>query len=955
MDNDESLFGTGLFDLEEDNLSQKNKCHLREGELREVTMLFADIKGFTDLSTRFDPEIIHLKMDELMKVFSRCITFYGGFVDKYMGDGIMALFGAKKASEQDSERAIRAGLKMQQQLIAYNAYLNKQPGFENVELGLRIGINTGMVSVGKVGESREGDFTVYGPEVNLASRMESNAPVNGIMLPAATKKLVDHVFEFVALGQKQVKGIEVPIECWQPKSLKIQSLPRWQRLNSRFIGREIELGLLSEAFAQIKSPRSDKRTKIIGIEAEAGMGKTRLVYEFRKYIECDAVFITAACNSVSPTPLNLFANLFENYFVLRINETPPEKLSKLELGFAALKEGATDEQQAALDDAFAMIAFLLEIKTADARIKQGGKDLLQHLLQAAESVLRIILTSAAATGLPIVFIIDDLHWMDESSAAALEHIISHFSESDYAQLWLLLYRQDYSLPAYLSRSEHFILLELHHLDEQDIANMIFNYGRQLDLSEDTIDRVVQLSAGNPFFLEEWCNYIADLAPDDMQDLPVPANLHALILSRLDNLPLALRLLLQKASVIGQEFFVEILREVEKRLEDSLDVDRTLASLEQQAMIMKMLGFDYSSYFFKHVTTREVAYQTLLHSNRKILHRLAGEAIEDIFPDRLEEFHFALAEHFVRGEITDKATHYLEKAADAAAKIYNNTQALELYHQLLQLLDPQEHEKRGAVLLKIAEILWLNGDWTKLEEILQQMLIVSEKTKDLTLRFNALRLSGLLCFFRRKPEDAKSHWDECLVLANQLQDKLLLCVALNFLGVWHQHHREFDAAIDLHSRSMELAEKLGEQARIAKTLNNLGLIYLEQKDFAKAEHSFEESLRLAEESRLLKDESLAIGNLGHAMILQKRYLEAIPYLNRKLALAEKMNDRAELIKALGNMGMVDTELMRHEEALKCYQSILRIKEFMGDSAGMTITQESIESLEKLLPKKPQFKK
>ncbi|MDZ4182751.1 MAG: AAA family ATPase, partial [Candidatus Cloacimonadaceae bacterium] len=469
-----------------------------------------------------------------MKVFSRCITFYGGFVDKYMGDGIMALFGAKKASEHDTESAIRAALKMQIQLFAYNAYLNKQPGFEQVELGLRIGINTGIVSVGKVGQSREGDFTVYGPEVNLASRMESNAPVNGIMLPAATRKLVDHVFDFIPLGAKQVKGIDTPIECWQPKGLKVQSQPRWQRLNSRFIGRETEMQTLSEAFSRVKTAVGTKRSRIISIEAEAGMGKTRLLYEFRKSVETEAVFISAACNSVSPTPLNLFANLFENYFALRINEAPQEKLNKLERGFAELKATAPEELKAELDDAFAMIAFLLEIKIPDPRVKQGGKDLLQHLMQAAESVLRIILAKAAATGLPIVFVIDDLHWIDESSAAALEHIISHFSQWDQAQLWLLLFRQEYSVPEYLFRSGKFTRIELHPLNEQDIANLILSYSRQLDLSEDTIERVVQLSAGNPFFLEEWCNYIADLAPEDMQDLPVPAILHALILSRLDN-------------------------------------------------------------------------------------------------------------------------------------------------------------------------------------------------------------------------------------------------------------------------------------------------------------------------------------------------------------------------------------------------------------------------------------
>ncbi|MDY0151535.1 MAG: adenylate/guanylate cyclase domain-containing protein, partial [Candidatus Cloacimonas sp.] len=161
MLDDDLIFGGDFFDLEAEPILNTDEMQLREGELREVAVLFADIRGFSSISNLFDAETIHKRMDEIMKIFSRCIGYYGGFVDKYMGDGIMALFGAKVATEQDTERAIMAAIKMQQQLRLYNAMLNKQPGFEKVELGVRVGINTGLVSVGKVGEDREGDFTVY--------------------------------------------------------------------------------------------------------------------------------------------------------------------------------------------------------------------------------------------------------------------------------------------------------------------------------------------------------------------------------------------------------------------------------------------------------------------------------------------------------------------------------------------------------------------------------------------------------------------------------------------------------------------------------------------------------------------------------------------------------------------------------------------------------------------------
>ena len=300
---DDLILDSGFFGFEEDNLNRKQKHQLREGELREVTILFADIKGFTDLSSQLDPETVHLRMDELMKIFSRCVTFYGGFVDKYIGDAIMALFGAKQASEHDTERAIRAALKMIEQLKRYNEKLKEIPKYKDVELRIRVGINTGVVSVGKVGQSREGDFTVYGPEVNLASRMETNAPVGRIMLSQYTKELVDDVFDFEYLGVRELKGIAEQVECWSPFGVSAAGSSQLKRFSGSFLGRSSELSLLNGALEEISSQGCLKehtttlpppRPIIYGIKAEAGLGKSRLAYEFVQSHLGRAEFLDAA-------------------------------------------------------------------------------------------------------------------------------------------------------------------------------------------------------------------------------------------------------------------------------------------------------------------------------------------------------------------------------------------------------------------------------------------------------------------------------------------------------------------------------------------------------------------------------------------------------------------------------------------------------------------------------------
>lgn len=946
------IFGTGFFGLDEDNLTQKRKLQLREGELREVTVLFADIKGFTNLSSRLDPEVIHARMDELLKVFSRCVTFYGGFVDKYIGDAIMALFGAKKASEQDTERAIRAGLKMLEQLKLYNQKLRQQPGYEDVELSVRVGINTGTVSVGRVGESREGDFTVYGPEVNLASRMESNAPVGRIMLPLATKKLVEQIFEFEHLGPRQVKGIDQPVDCWSPLGLKSLEATLAQRYGSSFIGREGELNSLKEALDQIIAQRGmsfpegelpPPRPVIIGIRADAGIGKSRLVYEFRRANSDQAEFIVAACDGVSPTPLHLFARLLEQRFGLRTTEAHDEKLAKLQAAYAALYEAADAELSSSLKDAFPLIAWLLEIRVEDERLKQGGKDLLQHLLLAVNTVLEAVMAQCAQAGKPLVLVLDDLHWLDDSSSAALEHLVNRFSQSEMPSLWLLPYRPEFDPPAFLKRMRGFSEIALEPLDEKSITELVLRHTRHLDLSERSIEQVVSLSAGNPFYLEEWCNYVSGLPETDWQDMPVPASLNALILSRLDSLPQVLRVLLQKASVIGQEFFVDILREVERNLEDPVDVDSTLATLEDHALIVKLLGFEFSSYLFKHITTREVAYQTLLITNRKLLHQLTAEAIETLFVDRLDEFSFSLGTHYLKAEMHDKALPWLQKAAEAAARVFDNSRALDLYDQIRSLLPRDDHKQQGEMLLQCLEIKWMIGAWKALDTQLTELKELGEKAADNCLVFHALRFEGMMAFYRRQRDEARFLWDQAAALADKCPDAMPRCVIENLLGIWYQDGGLWDEAMEHHRLSLDLARRLNDPQREAKSLNNLGLLYLARGDHEEALHAFSQSLELATRHRFLKDESLAIGNLGHAYIVMGRSDEAMPCLERKLDLANRMNDKLETIKALGNMGRVYSGTERVAEAIACFERIVRIKQYLGDESGIKDTEATITDL------------
>ncbi|MCB5271853.1 MAG: tetratricopeptide repeat protein [Candidatus Cloacimonetes bacterium] len=919
---DDLFFGT---DFLSDEVEEK-KLSLKEGELREVSVLFADIKGFTSISKLFEPEVIHGKMDEIMKIFSRCINFYGGFVDKYMGDGIMALFGAKKATEQDTQRSILAAIKMQEQLALYNKLLTREPGFEGLELGLRIGINTGMVSVGKVGESREGDFTVYGPEVNLASRMESNAPVNRIMLPKSTMQLVADIFDFESQGPVSVKGMDEPIDCWLVIGQKTEARTAPK---SVFIGRDLELKALHEAFAKAKSG-----TQIVGLKGDAGIGKSRLIQEFTTHAE-NALILQGACSTISPSPFNLFSKIFENYFQIRHSAPVEQKKAGLNEALKALAEESSNPQE--ILDSLPLIGLLLEIRYPDPRIEQKGKDLLNHCLRAVETVLMALIAKASKAGEGIILILDDIHLVDEPSAQAIDFLLARHEAQNTGILILALYRLDYPILSSITDHPAFQELELTALDQHGIDELLNHYTTDMNLSETTLKLVSELSNGNPFFLEEWCNYIGNLPKTELDEYPVPGNLHALILSRLDNLPQNLRMLLHKASVIGHEFFLEILREVEAKLDDPANVEATLHDLEKHSMIMRMLGFDFSTYFFKHITTREVAYQTLLHQNRKMLHELTAEAIEQLYTGELDEFIFALAEHYQKAELPDKAIPYMILAVDKAAKVYDNTLALKLGEKLLALLS--DDLQKTELLIKLADIRWLTGNWEEAAALIEKAESICPQHS--IQKCEIYRFNGVAAFFMGDFDSALSEFTSGYTLATNFGDKLQICISMSNLGIWHQHHSNYAEALQYHHNSLALAESLGEIQRQAKTHSNLGLIQLELADFDAAYLAFETSLKLSEEHQYLRDESIALGNLGWACLSAKRYPEAEAYLMRKLDLAKRMNDKLEIIKAVGNLGNLHFDQGEYSQALPYYEESLAIKQRLGNQQEIANSKKMIE--------------
>jgi len=776
---------------------------LKEGERRMVTVLFADIKGFTALSEQLDHEHVFKFTDKIMKVFTKIIDHYGGYVDKYEGDSVMALFGANTATEQDTERAVRAGLKMIDILEPFNRILTDHyPELSGIQLDVRIGINTGLVTTGKIGKERDGDFTAIGDTVNLASRMESNAPVHSIMLNSSTKKVVENIFVFTDHGEIKVKGKSRPVAVYLVDGLKARAIRRWEVHSSAYVGRDKEMNILRSTFGIVDKRIRDSKKQtekekpiVVGIKGIAGIGKSRLLYEFLQ--DKNNFVLHGTTPSISQNPNCVFTSMIRQYFEVTVLDTLKESRRKLEGGITELKTHCNEDEKKSLDYALPMLGYLLNIKYEDIRFDLEPKDLKVHIQISIRHLLEAIAKKANNEKKPLIVILEDLHWLDEVSQSTINFLFQTLNLEEKRTdrklkhfMFILAYRPGYDIPEEIGFSADFTEIELNPLQETDAEILIDSIASNIKLSEKVKTLLMARSDGNPFYIEEWVQLVKDMP--DKGELPIPDTLNALIISRIDRLEHELKLLLRKAAVVGRAFFVKVLTEIEKKLNNTEDITDHLRLLETSNFIIEDIEKKFSSYFFKHIITREVAYSTMLIENRKTLHRLTAEVIEEQF-EELSEFYYDLAIHYEKAENTEKAIEYLEKAGGKAKEEYQIEKAVDCYTMQLCMLEEDDDESSRS-------------DF--------KSLVVNTKLK----RGDVLELIG-------KWDDAITDIETALTLAEELDDKELIAKAVQKMGMMHLKKGDYEKAMKCYEKALKIDEELGDKREISRHVANMGIVYL----------------------------------------------------------------------------------------------------------------------------------
>jgi class 3 adenylate cyclase/tetratricopeptide (TPR) repeat protein len=659
-----------------------------EGERKQVTVLFADLKGSMELLADRDPEEARKILDPVLERMMEAVHRYEGTVNQVMGDGIMALFGAPVAHEDHAVRACYAALRMQEAVGRYAEGVFRSHG---VPLQIRVGLNSGEVVVRAIGSDLHMDYTAVGQTTHLAARMEQMATPGTILLGPATLHLAESYVQVAARGPVVVKGLADPVEIYALTGASAQR-SRFHaaaaRGLTRFVGRDAELEQIRRALGLAH----DGRGQLVALVGEPGVGKSRLVYEFtHSHRTHDWLILEASSVSYGKATSYLpVIDLLKAYFKVQDSETHREIREKVTGKILTLDR--------TLEPILPALLALLDVPLEDALWE--ALDPAQRRQRTLDAIKHLLLRESQEQ--PVLVVFEDLHWIDAETQTLLDGLIESLPTTRL--LLLVNYRPEYQHG--WGRKSYYSQLRLDALPPESAGELL----RALLGDDPALEPLKRLlvKRGNPFFIEESIRTLVETGAlvgergayrliRAIQSIEIPATVQVILAARIDRLPADDKQLLQTASVIGKDVPFVLLHAVTELTEDA--VHRGLAHLQEAEFLYETRLFPNPEYTFKHALTHEVTYGTLLQDRRKALHARIVGAIERFYPDRLTEHVEALAHHAVRGAMWERAGNYLRQAGEKAVARSANREAITLFEQALTALQqlPESPETLGEAL------------------------------------------------------------------------------------------------------------------------------------------------------------------------------------------------------------------------------------------------------------------
>jgi class 3 adenylate cyclase/tetratricopeptide (TPR) repeat protein len=853
-------------------------------ERRQATVLFADLSGYTAVAERMDPEAVKALVSRTLRRLGEEIERFGGTIDKFIGDNVMGVFGAPLAHGDDPERAVRAGLAMQEAMGEAGA------GFE-----LRVGVNTGEVMAGPVGDR----YTVMGDPVNVAARLQAAARPGSVTVGAETHRASRETISYKRLEPLVLKGKEEPVPAWEATGVLSGPRRGARRSETPLIGREEEVGLLASL---VDRAEREERPYLVTVLGQAGVGKSRLLRELTDLIH-DRDPAPSVRRGQSPPYAGVsylpLLEVLREELELVDSDGPEQAWSRLLAGVESLM-AELDESESARRNA-AALALPLGIEPPEEAALADSDDP-ERMRDALFSATRAVI-EAMARRRPLVLAFDDIHWADEG----MLDLVDHLTRWVRGPLLLVCLARDELLerrPGWGGGRRNATTISLEPLGEAEARELV---GALLPggagAASDVVPQVAERSGGNPLFAEEMVNRLIE--DETVETATLPSTVQSLLAARLDSLEPNERRLLQHAAVVGQVFWDGALRQAATGGE--LELAETLASLEEKDLVVASPRSRISGereLAFKHVLIRDVAYSMLPKAVRSRRHVEVAEFIRGHVGDRADAFVGIVAEHYARaatlgaeaaidaaelGRLQDEALKLLEAAGDAAAALYSNAEAFERYSAALELTDELAADDRARI---------------------------GEKQGDVASRMG--RIDAAIAVWERSLEHHRA--EEDLTRVADLHRKI-------GAALWDKGDRR--ASIDNYQRGIDLLKDGPPCIELVRLYEEAASLYTHTGDNMLAIYASEKALRLAERLGEARAASRAHGIFGRVFGRIGDAEKARENLERSVALARE-SDRAEAVRALLTLGYhLDASEADYDGARTAYRDALALAQEVGD--------------------------
>ncbi len=931
-----------------------------QGEQREVAVLFVDAVNFTRLSASLDAESVFRLVNDFLSRLVAAVHRYDGLVDKFTGDGLMAVFGAPRAHENDAELAVRAALDMQRAMEEFAVEARARIG---APLQVRIGIHVGPAVAGIVGSDEQAAYTVIGETVNLAARLESQARPGHILVSERVYQLARPFFDFRDGGYLTLKGLEAPMAVFEVIGQRQEPLAERgvAGVTTIFLGHDEDLKHLQQVEQALLE---DRVGRVVLIQGEAGMGKSRLVAEW--LARMTPGHFTIYRGRGLPYSQGIAYSVFRSLLQNAMHSAPPD---------APWDEHLTPRLRLFL---WRILGILPQEEEKRLRYLEA-----ERVKQLTELAVREWVLTAARKA-PLLLVLDDFHWADNLSRELVQ-VVSRLV-SDVPLLLVIMTRPQPENPLKLEVPAPLGPLQVPIYHEIPLSPLSEEHSRQLlghlialdDLPEEVIQTILRRAEGNPFYIEEFVRLLIEKDLLQLREgrwratqritldtLEIPTTLRGLMMTRVDQLPESMRDLLRSAAVIGLQFSVPVLEEVQRRLQSPAHVKPLLEHLVELGVLERRFEAGEDVYAFRHILTQETLYASLLRLQRPRLHQTVAEAIESLYAQALDRYVEVLAYHYDQARVREKALTYALAAGEKARDRYANHEAVDYFSRALQLSQHisgyettrwqaainlgdvetrigeydeavacyraalEEHgsvslEEKARVMLRLGQVWSKRGELEEAEGWLRQALALnSEPPYAIDLLAEVYSELGWIQVRRGNLDQAREWLEKALVLVRPGTAYNVIAGILNRLGGVYFYQGDLEAAAYHLEEALELRNRLGDLIGYARSLNNLGVLRYYSGDWDGSLQAYEEAAKLHEQNGEIEGLAQASTNLGILYTDRGEWAKAEHYLQRSFELAQRIGQIYEVVIAHLNLGQLRLLQKRWAECLEHLETARRI--------------------------------